>query len=116
MGIKILQSIGLGLFLSLTVGFILGMVGITSPEIVTVLILIVTYFVSGIIAGQHPEHPYLVAGISGTILVVINQTLTVLFVSSGSANLIVQLYALLIGLVLSLAGGLIGRWVSKKIG
>lgn len=102
MWIKILQSVGAGLFLALTVGFLLGLVGITSPRFVTVVILIVTYFVSGIVAGQHPEHPYLTAGISGTILVGINQAVTIGIVAPGSAELVILLYALLNGWVLSL--------------
>lgn len=113
MWIKILQSVGAGLFLALTVGFLLGLVGITSPRFVTVVILIVTYFVSGIVAGQHPEHPYLTAGISGTILVGINQAVTIGIVAPGSAELVILLYALLNGWVLSLCGSVVGRLLSR---
>ena len=115
MWIKILQSVGVGLFLALTIGFFLGLIGITSPGVVTTVILIVTYFVSGIVAGQHPKHPYLTAGISGTVLVGINQAFTIGLISPEMANPAILLYALLIGWVLSLIGSLMGRLFSKLL-
>ncbi|MDR6227057.1 hypothetical protein [Desmospora profundinema] len=115
MVIKVLQSVGVGILICLAFGFILGLIGITSPMVVTVALLLLTYLSAGFVAGSHPSNPYLAAGLSGSLLVFFNQGFVILFLAPEAANNPLGLMiAFFVGVVLSLIGGLLGSLVFRR--
>jgi hypothetical protein len=105
--IRISQGVGLGVFSSLIVGFLLGVFGIATTPIAPYLIVLLTYFPSGYIAGRNRNHPYLTAGITTLILASINLWVSI---SSGFQlvnNIIYLFVGLTVGLIVSLAAAVL---------
>ncbi|OYD06145.1 hypothetical protein [Paludifilum halophilum] len=112
--IKILQGLGVGTVLSLTLGYLSGLLGMESPLLVTILLLLGTYLGGGLVAGVGSSHPFLTAGLCGVILTVINQGFTILFMASPSTyHPVGILFGLFVGLVISLIGGFLGSIIKK---
>lgn len=76
---KVLQGTGLGVISSIVIGILLGVTGLGIDWLGMGLMFILTYLITGYVAGRNIEQPYVSSMMATLLVMLINQGFTFLY-------------------------------------
>ncbi|GGK09336.1 hypothetical protein GCM10007063_34740 [Lentibacillus kapialis] len=110
---SIWHGIGLGIFLSIVVSTLLGWAGLGNDPLSSFILYLLCYIPVGLlVAHLNPYHPYTLAAISGVILTVLNQIVTIFYFSPG---ILAYPFILRSGILFGIIACLIGAAISTNL-
>ncbi|SDW88046.1 hypothetical protein SAMN05444487_10789 [Marininema mesophilum] len=112
MVLRVFRGICLGIFLCLTTGLVSAFFGLKSGVLLIVLMQVITYVPAGYLVSKHENHRFLLTGITGICLVILNMLIT--FGIYGPM-LAIDIFSLLAGLVYGVLLCIVGAGLSVMV-
>lgn len=112
----IFYGIGIGALISVVVGTIVGLLGVPGNLAMTIIMFLLAYVPAGYFSANfNRSHPYASSALTGGMLAVMNQLVTMLFLTSGVlADPVLLSLGILFGTLSSIIGGLLADKLKRR--